>query len=404
MKKLSKKEEYLRKKRLIKNIKTIALVSMAVILVSLTVFVICFYYYTKETMGEVTYPKSPLTRMMDTTYSYVADDNLPVMIQCPSIPVLMNVGGSERYITDNGVVFAYGNGLYISVYETLDTAYSILSGQFVSDLYAGEDNYNILYENAVTDIGYFNGYPAEFQCGDCQILNSSGIPVRDIYVVSMTMELGLEKKIMLVVSTTDKKSLYDAGILLQSIGYTVMDTSGTNYIDTEGDKPSERYPDSTVTEGAINQPLVPDSGTIYKDQPAVKPEPTVRPEPTATPEKAWTDYTVQLSQTYERGTFVLEYQNSDTTPIDAVLYSPDGMTTYNPSYLNDGLDGTIRFMVQAPQPGIWTIKINAGTDLGTFSTYCVDSDSYIPSKGAASAEATAMPSASAQPTTTPVVQ
>lgn len=401
MKKLSKREEYLQKRKLIKNVKTILLVSLAVILTSLTVFVICFYFYTKETMGEITYPKSPLTRMMDTTYSYVADDNLPVMIQCPSIPVLMNVGGSERYVTDNGVVFAYGNGLYISVYETLDTAYSILSGQFVSDLYAGEENYNILYENAVTDIGYFNGYPAEFQCGDCQILNSNGIPVRDIYVVSMTLELGLEKKVMLVVSTTEEKSLYDAGILLQSIGYTVMDTSGTNYIDTEDVSPSERFPDSTISEENMIQNTVPNSVTAETE---AKAQPTKSPEPTATPEKNWTDYTVQLSESLERGTFVLEYQNSEMTPLDAVLYSPDGMTTYNPSYLNDGLDGTIRFMVPAPQPGIWTIKIDAALDLGTFSTYCVESDSYIPSKGAASGEAEASPDTSAQPTGTPIVQ
>lgn len=393
MKKLSKREEYLHRKKIIKNIKTIALVSMAVLLTSLTIFVIVFYFYTKETMGEVTYPTSPLTRMMDTTYSYVADDNLPVMIQCPSIPVLMNVGGSERYVTDNGVVFAYGNGLYISVYETLDTAYSILSGQFVSDLYAGEESYNILYENAVTDVGYFNGYPAEFQCGDCQILNSNGVPVRDIYIVSMTMELGLDKKVMLVVSTTEEKSLYDAGILLQSIGYTVMDTSGTNYIDDNKESSSERFPDSTIPDENLVQGTVPVSGTEN-----MEPQPAPSPEPAPTPEKVWTDYTVQLSETYEKGTFVLEYQNSEKTPLDAVLYAPDGMTTYNPSYLNDGQDGTIRFMVQAPEPGIWTIKIDAGADLGTFSTYCVDSDSYVPSKGAASGGAEASPDVSAQNT------
>lgn len=399
MKNMSKKEEYLRKKRLIRNIKTISLVSLAVILISLTIFVICFYFYTKETMGEITYPKSPLTRMMDTTYSYVADDNLPVMIQCPSIPVLMNVGGTERYVTENGVVFAYGNGLYISVYETRDTAYSILSGQFVSDLYAGEGSQNILYETAAMDVGYFNGYPAEFQCGDCKILNSDGKPVRDIYVVSMTLELGLEKKVMLVVSTTEVKALYDAGILLQSIGYTVMDTSGTNYIDTEENTVSERYPDSTVAGQEISEAVVPSTGTVSE-----KVVPLPSPESTATPENTWTDYTVHLNETYEKGTFVLEYQNAEITPFDAILYSPDGTSTYNPIYLNDGLDGTIRFMVQAPQPGTWTIKVDVESDLGTFKSYCVDSDSYVPSQGILSGEQEASSDVFALPSATPVIQ
>lgn len=393
MKNLSKKEAYLRKKKLIKSIKTVALISFAVILSLLTIIVIGFYFYTKENLGNVTYPKSPLTRMMDTTYSYVADDNLPVMIQCPSIPVILNVGGSERYVTHNGAVFAYGNNLYISVYETNDTSYSILSGQFVSDLYAGESYSDVLYENAQTDVGYFNGYPAEYQSGLCQILNSSGRSVKDIYVVSMTMDLGLDKNLMLVVSSTEDKVLYDAGVLLQSIGYTVMDTSGTNYMD------SDESVAETIESGYSNETSntnVPMSGTVdmpleVNETAVAIPVTTPTPTPTASPEKEWMDYTVILTQTYDMGTFVLEYQNREKTPIDAVLYSPDGTTTYVPTYWNDGLDGTIRFMVPSPSPGTWTIKTDSSINLGTYSAYCVNSESYVPSMGEASGQPTASP-------------
>lgn len=361
-----KKEKYLQKQKIKRNVRSVLSISLLIFIVVLAAFATSFYLYTRNRMGEVAYPKSPLTKMMDASYSYKTDTSLPTIIQCPTIPVMMNVAGKERHISDDGCVFAYGNGLYISAYETNDGAYNILSSKFASDLYAGEMAGELLYESAQSDVGYFNGYPSEYQAGKISIYSTSGRISREIYVLSIMMDMGLDKRLMLAVSTVEEKGLYEAGILLQSIGYTVMDISRS----AASDSREVAYTDEALYGEWEKAPSVAagsGSGGLPSEETQQQAEPA---------SLAWKDYAVDVPQSYPEASIVMEYDNRLKTPSDALLYSPDGTETYAPSYWNDGLDGSIRFSVASPEVGTWIIKINEDIDLGTFSTYCLEKDDF----------------------------
>lgn len=359
-------EQRRRKNKAKKSAKNILVVGVFTLLGSLLLFASIFYFYSLKTLGVTSYPSSPLSKMMDASYSYVTNTSLPIVINSPNLPYSLSVSGEERYINYNGTVFYYGNELYISIYEVYGTPLDILNNQLAYDLYAGElmDTPFFLMDNE--DVGYFNGFPAAYICGDCQILSPTEKVLNNIYVVSMTLDTGYDGDLMIAVSTTNDKNLYDAGVLLQNIGYTVMDTSQTRYLD--GTSPTKN---TVVVEETINGEVDPLTETVSEskdvDSYSEVSKSSLAGNEMSPDTSQWDSYYVTLPQMEEEVDFILSYTEKKINPTSAIIYSPDGMDTYSANYFNDGKDGRIYFSIMNADAGQWTIRILTSADLGSVS-------------------------------------
>ena len=340
-----------------KNFKTVITISLFTVLGLLAAGAGMFYFLTLKSMGTVVYPSSPLSKMMDASYSYVTSKDLPVAVSCPNIPISLSVSGEEVFINYNGTVFNYGNGMYISLYEVDSTPSQILNSQYGYDLCKGEPVGEPHFVLGLEDIGYFNGYPASYMCGDIQLMSSTSKPLQDIYVVTMTLDVDKASDLMVGVATADEKQLYDCGVLLQNICYTIMDiSSSSSYVNT----------DDKVTESVVVQQEV-------INPPPAAPEPEVVEEAPAFDEQApidtsdWDSYTVTLRANAESADFILRYSEKDVTPSSVLLYSPTG-EMFSPGYFNDGKDGRIYATVVSPGVGEWVFKVRTSSNLGNVST------------------------------------
>jgi len=89
----------------------------------------------------------------------------------------------------------------------------------------------------------------------------------------------------------------------------------------------------------------------------------------------WYPYYISVDTGYGNSIFVLDYDNKNIKIKDALLYSPDGSKTYSTEYMGNG---SIRFRVPSPQAGEWLMRVNAESNLGTYSASCMDAESYDP--------------------------
>jgi len=356
--KKSKKEQA--KQKLKNNLKTGLVIFSLVVLVVVSAFTVSFYMYTSGS-EEVVYPDSPLTKIMDEPYFYVEDESLNISIQCPTIPVILSVGGIERAYNDVGCVFRYNEDLSISVYEVSATAYDILSTNFALDLYNGVVSGETAYIPCTDmfDVGYFNSYPAEYQCGYVNICEEDGITIyNQIYVLSLVLDMGFDKNLMITVSSANDKALYDAEILLESVAYTVVDASLTlNY---EGEDVLVQDAVKMIDNTSIEEPII-----------------SEQPSDTEILEESFIDIMVPIMEEIDgRGYVVLQYTNMDTDISDIYLYEPDKATFYENSSI---MKGVLVYCMDNPAKGNWSVRLPAGIDLGTYTTIVYTKDEFASS-------------------------
>lgn len=347
-----------RQARIKKNIFNGVLIFVLLSLLVAVAFTASLYFYTMETRGTVVYPTTPLTKMMEQPYSYIADETLDITIQCPSIPVILSVGGTERNVSDNGCVFRYNSDLSISIYELEGAAFDILSTQFAPDLYNGSISGQTQYVNDLDtmDVGYFNGYPAEYQCGMVNVLSESGAVEKSIYVVTMVLDMGFDKDLMITVSTSNNSALYNAGILLESIGYTVVDTSlTTNTLDGATQLTSEpKLPED-------------DFKVTLEVEENVSAEVTVEQE-------SWMDVQVAFTKDYEDGAVVVfQYTGTEVGAFDITLYDEEENEYAAANYSVDGLSV---FVLDSAKKGNYTLKVPADKEVGTFNALVMSKEEY----------------------------
>jgi len=338
----SKKE--IAKQNMKKNLRTGFIIFLLVVLVVMAAFTVSYYLYTTGNRGTV-YPNSPLTKRMDEPYSYVEDATLDVPLQCPTIPVLLSVGGVERSFSDIGCAFRYNEDLSISIYEISTTAYDILSTCFAPDLYngtvSGETSY--IPNTDMFDVGYFNSYPAEYQCGYVNVYEPDGVTIyNQIYVLTLVLDMGFDKDLMITVSSTDEKALYDAEVLLESVGYTVVDGSLT--LDYSA-------------EDTLEDEIISITGTDELQEEVIE---KVNTAPSVI------DVMVPILDDIKgRGYVVVQYTNLDADTSNIYLYEPNGKTSYANSSI---VPGVLVYCMDNPKSGNFTVKIPSGVDLGTYTT------------------------------------
>jgi len=225
------------------------------------------------------------------------------------------------------------------------------------------------YVTAGTDVGYFNGYPSEYQYGSCKILSATGHTTKELYLVSLTLDMKLDKKIMVVVSTADRKKIYDAGLLLQSIGYTIMDASKTGYIEGEGDDIGKYVPDivkKDVTEDALSQFM-----EERQEEEPIEETVTDGSDMTDTV-SGWISLPVEVKETYPQAYFILEYANTSVTYEDILLYDELGKQSYVPT---EQEPGRVKFFVTKPGTGRWTVNIKSKQTVGEYTIQYLSADS-----------------------------
>ena len=67
------------------SVKTGLVIFILVLITVCAAFVTSLYFYTRNTIGQVVYPPSPLTKIMNESKSYIADDTLTETIKFPKI-------------------------------------------------------------------------------------------------------------------------------------------------------------------------------------------------------------------------------------------------------------------------------------------------------------------------------
>lgn len=235
-----------KKKEIKKDVQGIILIVIISILLVIAIAVGFVFLNSLDNGNAVSYPSNPLVSQSTSSYTYVESDDLPVKVTMPNAPIMCDLGGSARSVSDNGFMYLYSKDLYLGAYEVHDSTYDIFSNQLVADMYAGEVSYMWVYTMAHSNTGYYNGYPTKYECGECSLLDDAGKLVKSIYVISFTMDMGLEYPLALVAATPNSHSLYNAGKLLEKAGNAVMDISKTNYV-------SEAVRQS---EGVLGEPVI----------------------------------------------------------------------------------------------------------------------------------------------------
>lgn len=350
-------EKKQRVKRTIVNGVVITLVITFTILLLLTVGV---YYLTRDKNGQVAYPVSPLTKMINQSYSYIEDETLNIQFQFPSIPVIVNLGGTERFMSDNGLVFRYNNDLSISLYEIEGSAYDLLSTEYGPNLYNGELSGNATYIPDVNtmDVGYCNSFPAEYQCGVIQVADNNNVVYRTIYAITMVVDMGYEKDVFISISTTDVSKLYDAELLLESIVYTLMDISITQDSIAEDNLLEEQQSQAVSVEEEIANVTQTTNNKGFE----------------------YMNIEVPLVKSYENGAIVvLQYTNIDADMTNVTLLN------YNKTMIK-GRDaastpGVAYFVIDNATKGNYTLQVPITTDIGVYSARTLSYEEFIQEYG-----------------------
>lgn len=355
-KKRAEKKEHM--KRSIVNGIVAVLVIVFAIMLALTAVV---YYLTRNTDGKVTYPSSPLTKMMNQSYSYIEDETLDIQFQFPTIPVIVNLGGTERFMSDNGLVFRYNNDLSISLYEIEGSAYDILSTEYGPNLYNGELSGSATYiaDASTMDVGYCNSFPAEYQCGVIQVADNNNVVYRKIYALTMVVDMGYEKDVFISVSTTDATKLYDAELLLESIVYTLMDIS--------------------ITKEAVKQDEI-EQQELAKQEVTVEEELGTVTQSTSSKGFEYMNLEVPLLKSYENGAIVvLQYTNTEADMQRVTLRN------YNNTMLQDkdaaSEPGIAFFVIENAVKGNYTLQVPVETDLGVYSARILSYEEFVQEYG-----------------------
>lgn len=353
----SKKREKLKQEKkgsLKRNLFNGFMIIAVVLLIVVAAITLMIFLYTRKSAGQVVFPQSPLTKMMDQPYSYIKDERLDITIQCPTIPVLLNVGGSERYVSDNGCVFRYSDSLSISIYEVDTNAYDILSTDFASNLYGGEmmGTTNYLPDATAQDVGYFNGFPSEYQCGVIEVSDENNVVYRNIYVLSLVIDLGLEKDLLVGISCTDDAALYEAELLMENIAYTVVDGSITQgVLEKEKNRPQPSTNVSVTVESELEEQT----------------EATQESKPLSMSGFDAIYLEVPLLKNYEEGAVVvLQYTNIEADV--SGLQLKDMATNVIAIVDSSSTQGLAFFGLKEGRKGNYTLSVPADVDLGIYST------------------------------------
>lgn len=345
------------KRNIVNGVVTILLIIFAImILLTASVF-----YLTRAKDGKVSYPSSPLTKMMNQSYSYIEDENLNIQFQFPSIPVMVNLGGTERFMSDNGLVFRYNNDLSISLYEIEGSAYDILSTEYGPNLYNGELSGSATYVADVTtmDVGYINSFPAEYQCGVIQVSDNNNVVYRTIYTLTMVVDMGFDKDVFISVSTTDMSKLYDAELLLEAIVYTLMDIS--------------------ITQESVRQDALAES-TQTSQEVTVEEQLATVTQSTSSKGFEYMNIEVPLLKTYDNGAVViLQYTNTDADMEGVTLHNFNKTMLQNKEPVSE--PGVAYFAIENATKGNYTLQIPADTDLGVYSARILSYEEFVQEYG-----------------------
>lgn len=349
------------KRNFVNGIVTIAVIAFSLLLV-ITAMV---FFIVRNKEGQVSYPTSPLTKMMNTSYSYIEDENLDIQFQFPTIPAVINVGGTERFMSETGLVFRYNNDLSISVYEIEGSAYDLLSTEYAANLYNGDLSGGATYfaEASTMDVGYCNSFPAEYQCGVIQVSDTNNVVYRSIYTITMVLDLGFEKDVFISISTTDRSKLYDAGILLENIVFTVMDISITQ----ESVQMDEMNETPSTQEVLVQQEQASEKTTISSSNQEEG--------------FGYMNIEVPLLSHYADGAIVvLQYTNTaaDLSKVLLQNYNKTMATSVNPA----SSVGIAYFVIKEGTKGNYTLQVPEEVDLGTYAARVLSYTEFVQEYGA----------------------
>jgi hypothetical protein len=308
---------------------------------------------------KVSFPVSPLSKLNDGAHRYYSDYELNTTIKSPSLPVILNVKGDETTVFEDGCVFLTKDYFYISVYETTSSPVEILNSRFCDNLTGVNTNTPCTY-NAVNnsiDVGYFNGYPAEYQAGTVT-WKPETLEAYRLYVVSLTFNLGYDKKIMVAVSTRDGDKTYDAENLLESICLSMMDISESKTAQTSI---KNETPTKTPVEDIKEEAIAP-TGSIN----AV----VIDESSDSTGEVT---YSIYVNEEFPSGTgLAFKYSNPSADTGKIYVIDPSGKVLL-PDELFSGY-GVLFFKSEESVKGEWVLKIPAQNSLGDYSLKAYDLD------------------------------
>lgn len=327
-----------------------ALKVIAIIMFVLAVVVAAFVASIGGYVDRASFPKSPLKKFNDEVHKYSANLDLMVELQCPTIPVMLYVKGEEKNVVENGCIFLTDDDFYISIYEVSGAPIEILNSRYADDL-VNNKYADCSYEaDADTmDVGYYNGYPAEYQCGKVLWKPEKSLEPFIFYTTTIALNVGYDKKVMVCVSTQDKKRIYNAEVLTENIALTVMDTSYT----TKSSDSTEDSEAVEVKEEAENNSEESSDVSVIEE------------------EKRDEDFAININSDFKTGTgIVLKYSNFLEDLSEVYAMTPENEVV--PIDTANGGNGVAFFSSLSTTNGTWHIFIPANVDLGDFSIETFD--------------------------------
>ncbi len=307
---------------------------------------------------KVSFPGSPLSKLNDGAHRYYSDYELNTTIKSPSLPIILNVKGDESTVFEDGCVFLTKDYFYISVYETTSSPVEILNSRFCDNLTGAKTNTPCTY-NAVNnsiDVGFFNGYPAEYQAGTVT-WKPEALEAYRLYVVSLTFNLGYDKKIMVAVSTRDGSKTYEAENLLESICLSMMDISESEPAQTSTDnEPAVKAPEDIKEEaanptGSINAVVIDES----------------------TDSTGEITYSIYVNEDFTSGTgLAFKYSNPSADTGKIYVTDPNGKILLPDEFFSGY--GVLFFKSEEAVKGEWVLSMPAQNSLGDYSLKAYDLD------------------------------
>ena len=306
----------------------------------------------------------------------------PTKIQFPGTDYGLDVGGDEIPSTSGGAAFKLSDDMYIIVADltgAADTA-SFVTNQFYKIINGNESLPVGEYEVKVHDEGYLNTLLIEYEGGILEAQENK-------YYV-LTYRVSVEgRQFLLAYATPNKGSLKQCFYYLnhmlctlckyedesqeseptsENVHVIVSDTGNSVQVDT---------PTIELYGGRDYETFEDVQGQIESDRLEL-----------AYPNRGSIIESVNIDGSYrgKQAAVAFEYTYGLNKPSSASITSPSN-TQYDPEYFNDENDGRIVFVLDSPEPGVWSLAVADDADLGEYAVHVMDYMDYIGASGTADA-------------------
>lgn len=264
------------------------------------------------------YPASTLSHEASSSHEYIKSEFLSKTLGCPSLPYNINVPDNLISSSNDYVVTDYNN-CQIVLYESSQDAMTALTGTLGKVCVESIDIPDVEWKDELSDVGYINGYSAEYHAGRFRI--TTKISSDTYYSVSYRITFEDEDKAVFVEAVTPELSNLQAGkdvidAMLFTLTKVQTEESGAETETTESTEEPSDEPSGTTEAGEDIEFMETKPTDLYSK-----------------------DFEVYVREDMPELFVVFTWENVTTSPSVLNVTSPDGRVfEIADEYSSDGVD------------------------------------------------------------------